>query len=169
VIADVAAVRAWARRSSTKGRSDMPEDRSRFDSALKTVQALSIVIGIVISVFSFNSAREKDIIARELEARKPFLELRQKRYSEVIAAAAVLVDPENHLETELSAARKRFRELYIAELSMVEAPEVEQSMVKLAMIIDPTLTELTPAQKAAYALSHALRDSFVADWRVNRK
>jgi hypothetical protein len=42
-------------------------------------------------------------------------------------------------------------------------------MVKLAKIIDPTLTDFTLAQKAAYDLSHALRDSFVADWRVDRK
>ena len=147
----------------------MPEDRSRLESAFRTVQTISVVVGIVISVLSFNSAREKDIIARELEARKPFLDLRQKRYSEVIAAAGVLVDPENHSEAELSTARKRFRELYIAELSMVEAPEVEQNMVQLAKIVDPALTSFTPAQKAAYDLSHALRDSFVADWRVNRK
>ena len=131
----------------------MPEDRKGLDAALKTIQAVSVVVGIVVSVLSFNAAREKDSVARGLEARKPCLDLRQKRYS----------------EAEVQVARKRFRELYIAELSMVEAPEVEQSMVQLAKIVDPSLMVFTPAQKAAYDLSHALRDSFVADWGVDRK
>jgi len=147
----------------------MPEDRRGLDAALKTIQAVSVVVGIVVSVLSFNAAREKDSVARGLEARKPFLDLRQKRYSEAVAAAGVIVDPDSHSEAEVLVARKRFRELYIAELSMVEAPEVEQSMVQLAKIVDPSLMVFTPAQKAAYDLSHALRDSFVADWGVDRK
>ena len=65
-------------------------------------------------------------------------------------------------------AKKRFRELYVAELSMVEAPEVEAKMVALANEIDPEVTNFTVAQAAAYQLAHALRDSFVVDWKINR-
>jgi hypothetical protein len=49
---------------------------------------------------------------------------------------------------------------------MVEAPEVEGNMVRLAREIDPELTHFTPAQSAVYNHSHALRDSFAADYRL---
>ncbi len=62
----------------------------------------------------------------------------------------------------------RFRELYVAELSMVEPPQVESKMVQLARQIDPSLLNLNPAQKATYELAHALRDSFVSSWTPDK-
>ena len=132
----------------------------------KTVQVVSVVVGVVISVLSFNATRDKEAEARRIEAGKPFLELRQKLYMEAVKAAAVLANREGYSEQELAAARRRFRELYVAELSMVESPEVESRMVDLAAKTDPSLNPLNPAQKAAYDLAHALRDSFVAAWGV---
>src|SRR5262249_26053223 len=139
-----------------------------FSNLATLVQVLSVVVGVVISVLSFNDARQKEAIARQIEAAKPFLQLRQTLYTEAVKAAAVLTNPGTHTSDELTAAKRRFRELYVAELSMVEAPEVEAKMVALAKQIDPELTQLTPAQSAAYSLAHALRDSFTASWGVAR-
>jgi hypothetical protein len=86
-----------------------------------------------------------------------------------VKAAAVLANPDTHTPEELTAAKKRFRELYVSELSMVEAPEVESKMVALARQIDPELTTFTPAQQAAYDLAHALRASFTAAYGVDDK
>jgi hypothetical protein len=147
----------------------MAERKSWLDSIATTVQVGSIVAGVVISILSFNAAREKEAEARKLEAAKPFLELRQRLYTEAVKAAGVLSNPAVHTEAEVTAARKRFRELYVAELSMVEASDVEEKMVALAAVIDSSLTDFTPAQNAAYGLSHALRDSFIAAWQLREQ
>jgi hypothetical protein len=141
---------------------------SMMDTIATTVQVLSVVVGVVISVLSFNATREKEAEARKFEASKPFLELRQKLYVDALKQAAVLTNPETHTEQEIAASRKRFRELYVAELSMVEERAVELQMVQLANSIDNSLTTLTPAQRAAYDLAHALRNSFVESWKVDR-
>jgi hypothetical protein len=130
----------------------------------KTVQVVSVVAGVVISVLSFNATREKEAEARRIEASKPFLELRQTLYMEAVKAAGVLANREGYSEREVAAAKRRFRELYVAELSMVESPEVEARMMDLAAKTDPSLSSLNPAQRAAYDLSHALRNSFVESW-----
>jgi hypothetical protein len=141
-------------------------NQSVISSLAALVQVLSVAVAVVISVLSFNATRQTEAQAREFEASKPFLELRQNRYTEALKAAAILANPDTHTAGELADAKKRFRELYVAELSMVEAPEVEAKMVALAAEIDPELTRLTSAQRAAYELAHALRDSFVTSWRV---
>ena len=117
---------------------------------LKLAQVISIVAGVVISVGTITAARRHDADARKaeaesrkfklqkyydekqaqadkqaIEAAKPFLELRQQRYAEVIQAAGVLANPEEHDPSETKMAQKRFWELYWAELSMVEDSSVE--------------------------------------------
>ena len=134
----------------------------------KLVSTLAVVAGVVVSVLSYSSAQEAQARARELEAAKPFLELRQRLYGEALAAAGVLANPKVHSAHELEAANRRFRSLYVAELSMVESPEVEAQMIALAAQVAPDLHEFTPAQTAAYDLAHQLRDSFVADWGIVR-
>jgi len=119
-------------------------------------------------VLSFNATREKEAETRRIEAAKPFLELRQKTYLNALKVAAVLSNPETHTPSEIADAKKRFRELYVSELSMVEARPVEAAMVGLAAATDPDLTKLTPAQQAALNLAHALRDSFLESWKVER-
>ena len=134
-----------------------------------TVQIISVVVGIVISVLSFNATRVKEAEVRKLEAAKPFLVLRQELYRDAVKAAAILTNPDDHTAAELTAARKRFRQLYVAELSMVETKDVEAEMYKLAGHIDPALHNFTPAQAAAYDLSHKLRDSFASSWDVSTR
>jgi hypothetical protein len=132
------------------------------------VQVLSVIAGVVISILSFNAARQSEAVARQLESAKPFLQLRQTLYMEAVKAAGVLANPDSHTAEELATAKKRFRELYVSELSMVEAPDVEQKMVALAAQIDKDLTSLSAPQLAAYELAHALRDTFVSSWGVQR-
>jgi hypothetical protein len=132
-------------------------------------QVASVVVGVVISVLSFNATRQKEADARQIEAARPFLDLRQEVYKETVRTAAVLADPKFHTTDEVAAARKRFRALYIAELSMVEARCVELQMVELAKQVDPELAAFTPAQAAAYALSHALRDSYARTFEAVRE
>jgi hypothetical protein len=86
----------------------------------------------------------------------------QRSTSRIAALTAEL----HHTQAQLAAAKARFRELYVAELSMVEAEGVEGAMMALAEKIDPALRNFTPAQQAAYDLSHALRDSFAKDWKI---
>jgi hypothetical protein len=149
---------------------------NKLEVTSKTVQVVSIVAGVVISVMSFNHAKTQEAHAREVEAErqkveaaKPFLDLRQRLYLDAVQQAGILSNPEVHSRDEIEKARKRFRELYIAELSMVEAVDVEASMVELAEQIDPDLLKTTPKQSAAFTLSHALRDSLVRSWKVDQK
>src|SRR5262249_29893345 len=151
---------------------------SLLDSVSKLIQVVSVVAGVVISVVSFNDARMKEASAREAEAKtreleqeryleqrkdeaekkqteaaKPFLELRQKLYLEAVQAAAVLANPKDHTEQEVKKAKTRFRELYVAELSLVEGLGVEKGMRALAEAVDPELVTLTEEQFAAFNLA----------------
>jgi hypothetical protein len=139
------------------------------NNPLGAVQVLSVVVGVVFSVISFNYTRAKEAEARRWEAARPFLTLRQALYIEAVKAAAVLANPEVHSPEEHAAAKKRFRDLYVAELSMVESPEVAKEMIKLASVIDPPLAKFTPEQNAAYELSQALRDSYVPSWGLDQE
>jgi hypothetical protein len=145
------------------------ENKSALELLATTAQVLSVVVGVVISVLSFNAARAKEAEARRLEAAKPFLTLRQNVYTDAVKQAAILANPEVHTQDELTVAKKRFRDLYVAELSMVESKKVESTMMTLASVIDPPLATFTPAQKAAYDLAHALRDTYVASWGLDEK
>ncbi|MBI3407614.1 MAG: hypothetical protein HY040_04570 [Planctomycetes bacterium] len=175
---------------------DMRASRSTalLESVTRLIQVLSVVAGVVISVLSFNAARHAEAEAkaketaakiaelekyaqqrqdeaerRQAEAAKPFLELRQKLYLEVVQAAAVLANPKDHPEEHLKKARTRFRQLYVAESSLIEGIGVEQKMVAMAKVVDPDLIPLSEAQKAAYELAHALRDSLAQSWKLDEK
>jgi hypothetical protein len=123
---------------------------------------ISVVVGVVISIKSFNYTRQKEADARIIESQRPFFELRQNLYLEAIQSAVILANGDTHTEEEVSQARKRFRDLYVAELSMVESKGVEKKMKALAQEVDPSLREFTPAQNAAYNLSHEMALSFTS-------
>src|SRR5262245_56043771 len=111
-------------------------------SVSKTVQVVSVVVGVVISVLSFNAERTHEAEARQIEASKPLIELHQRLYGEAMKAAAILANGDGYNAEERSAAKRRFRELYVAELSMVESREVVAKMVALAGSVDPSLLSL---------------------------
>ena len=126
-----------------------------------TVQVLSVVAGVVISVLSFNDTRLKEAEARALEADRPFVELRRGTYLEAVKTAAIIANPDGRSPDDLSKAKRRFRELYVAELTMVENPDVASKMVDLAEAVDPQLKELTAAQNAALKLAKALKADYM--------
>ena len=145
----------------------MAEPKSKLELATNLVQVLSIVVAAVISVLSFNAAsskeseaRTREAEARALEADKPFVELRRCIYLEAVRTAAIIANPEGRTEAELAQARRRFRELYVAELTMVEDSKVASSMVELAQAVDPKLTELTQPQRAALRLAQELKAGY---------
>jgi hypothetical protein len=127
------------------------------------------ILAILVTILVYYLARKADADARRIEAAKAFLDLQQSRYTEALALAAILSNPETHTDDEFTKARKRFHELYVAELSMVEAPMVESKMVSLAAQVDPELLKMTEAQKAAFELAHALRDSLLLTYGIKQK
>ena len=150
---------------------------SNLETISRLVQVVSVVAGVVISVLSFNQARSREAAAsglelekRRIEASKPFLELRQKFYLEIIVAASVLASSDVHTEEERSKAKKRFLELYWGELSIVEDPRVETAMINMAWSLDlisrdgQDPNEKPSPQNASYQLSHAIRDSLFNSW-----
>ena len=147
----------------------------KLETASKLVQVLAVVSGVVVSVLSFNGARLKEAEAREkeaqtrrIEAGKPFVELRQKLYRETLENAAILANADIHSAEEVATARKRFRNLYVVELSMVENAKVAGEMVKLAKVVDPQLVAMTAQQQAAYSLARAIGASFVENADANK-
>ena len=139
----------------------MQSDKASQIQTMATIaQVLSIAVAAVVSVLSYTSARR-------FEASQPFLTLRQRLYAEAIKEAGVLANPNDHTELEKAAAKKRFRELYVAELSMVENKKVETSMVHVASVIDPDLLYLTEPQRAVLNLANDLRVSFTMAWHVS--
>jgi hypothetical protein len=138
----------------------MAEPKTKLELVASTVQVLSVVAGVVISVLSFNAARLKEAEARALEADKPFVELRRCVYLEAVKTAAIIANPEGRTQDELDKAKRRFRELYVAELTMVEDSTVASRMVSLAQAVDPELTKLSETQLAALQLAEALKAGY---------
>jgi hypothetical protein len=135
----------------------MTETKTKMGEMASTVQVISVVIGVVISVLSFNATRLKEAEARALETDRPFVELRRSVYLEAVKTAAIIANPEGRSPDDLAKAKRRFRELYVAELTMVEDRDVEAKMVSLAKAVDPELSKLTVGQSAALHLSRALK------------
>ncbi len=167
--------------------SEEKKDKSgRLQEFATLIQVLSVLVASVLSIWSFNEARKKEAEARiieatkyqqqredesrkqQIEAAKPFLEIRQQKYMEALKVAGILANPGDHTPQELKAAEKRFSELYWAELSLVEAKGVESSMINMARALGK-YTEVTAEQQAAIGLAHALRDSLVKSWGVDEQ
>jgi hypothetical protein len=147
----------------------------KLETVSKLVQVLAVVSGVVFSVQSFSEAQKKETAAREkedqtrrIEAGKPFVELRQKLYRETLENAAILANADIHSAEEVATARKRFRNLYVAELSMVENAKVAGAMVQLAKAVDPQLINMSDQQRAALSLAHTIGASFVENSDANK-
>jgi hypothetical protein len=178
-----------ATKQPNKETDDQSKRPDKLDQLTKLAQTVAVVIGVVISVLSFNATREKEALARENEAKsrveesknreleasryvaqrkaeaaKPFIALQYQTYLDALKTAAQLANKSQLPEPEIAAARKRFRELYVAELSFVEDKKVEGAMKAFAEVTDTELLSFTEEQKAAYRLAHALRDSLQESW-----
>jgi hypothetical protein len=145
----------------------MAEPKSKFELTLSFIQVMAIVGGVVVSLMNVNATRVKELEARDremetraLEADKPFVELRRKMYLEAVHAGVVLANEKCYSKEDLEKARVRFRELYVAELTMVEDVGVASRMVALARIVDPEVIDLSPAQTEALNLARALKPGY---------
>jgi len=86
--------------------------------------------------------------------------LRRCVYLEAVKTVAIIANPEGRTQDELDKAKRRFRELYVAELTMVEDSAVASRMVHLAQAVDPELINLSPQQVAALQLAQALKAGY---------
>jgi hypothetical protein len=163
---------------------------SVLQSVTGLVQVISVLVAAVISILSFNNVRNKEVEARKAEATKhdveaarPFLELRSKRYLETLEVVSVLGTGKPRGEMDISAARPRFEQLYWVELAMVEDDGVETAMVRLRNALDcldatKKQDEATckrdeakreqEKQQATLGVAHAIRDSMAQSWGLRK-
>jgi len=141
-------------------------------SVATSVQVISIAVAALLSVLSFNSARGSESEARIAEARKhdieaarPFLELRTQTYLETLKVVGVLATSND--KAVLETARQRFEQLYWAELALVEDVAVDNAMVALREALQAT--DRDRQQKATLQLAHAVRDSLALSWGMPTK
>jgi len=139
----------------------MAEPKSRLEIFLSAIQVLTVVAGVVVSVLSFNYTRIKEAEVRAIAADKPFVDLRRKTYLEAVKTAAIIANPDGRTDEEMAKARRRFRELYVAELTMVEDQQVAVKMRDLASAVDSELLRLNESQLGALRLAQALKAGYV--------
>jgi hypothetical protein len=133
-------------------------------SIVDLFKVIAIIVGVYLSVLSFTSTAQKEAATRLVEACQPLQGLRRDLYNNTMKVAEVLANSDEQAKKtqEYADAQKRFRELYVVELSMVEPGEVEAGMVQFAKVVDPDLIHLSDAQRAALNLAHSLRASYSA-------
>jgi hypothetical protein len=144
----------------------MPIPCEIIESVAKSITAVTAIIGVVISVVSYKAAKEKEAVSRKIEAAKSFLELRQKLYLEALSLASILASKSLHTEEEVAKAKKRFAELYWGELSLIEAPEIEEKMIAVAKA-EGLFNKPDSTQIATYNLAHSMRESLVKSWGMD--
>jgi hypothetical protein len=109
---------------------------------------------------------QKDVyITRLFEARRPFLDLQLKLYTETAQVAAKLAVA-NLGSDDWQKAVFRFCELYWSELAVVEDKKGEAAMVKVGDTLGK-VQEGQPRQileNPVLALARALRDGLSLEW-----
>jgi hypothetical protein len=111
---------------------------------------------------------KKDATTREIESRKPFLELQLRLYLDAVKVAGLLVSEDVSSDSWRNMV-KRFWALYWSELSMVESEAVERAMVEIGKVLKNI--EMTGSQTQAdlqplvYNLSHIVRREIETAWR----
>ncbi|MEI8211049.1 MAG: hypothetical protein WCI02_02795 [Planctomycetota bacterium] len=171
----------------------MSESPTAADQWLKIAQTVAIVAGMLGSVWTYNVGRQheasvrydreeeqretkkKEAEALRIQVLQPFLKLRQERYEEVSKVVAKLANHPRESD-EFKNAYSRFKELYVVELSMVESLEVEAAMKRFAIALRDAsetpeeITQFDRVQKAAFDLSHDLRNSLCNDygWQIEK-
>ena len=149
------------------------EQRKRLDRWVGYAGGLAglaaVILGIFISIEGYNDAKVKDAVARgqeaearlkeaearKVEAHKPSIELRKNRYLEILKVVGEIAAQDQDPE-KLKAAKRRFWELYWAELSLVEDSQIEGTMVELGKLIDPSMQK-TPLQDKTHSFALLIR------------
>jgi len=173
-------------KENAQERDKKPSWQTYVQTLATLIQVITVVAGVVISILSFNFTQNRELEVRAAEAKKyadqrndelerrrteaakPFLEMRQQKYMEAIKVAGILASPADRTTTEVTAAKKRFAELYYAELALVEGKDTEEAMIRLADALG-ILSEPTRQQQETLFLAHVLRDSLITAWGVDQK
>ena len=150
---------AWIVLTYVEGLND--EARTRRDQAEREMTARA-------------EQAQRDVVARVFEARKPFLTLQLERYEETAKIAGLLAVPDG--TDAWVKSFHRFEQLFWAELTMVEDPEVSSAMSHFRADLTPMQEAMstrawTPAETKALrddslALARAINLSIKRSWTV---
>lgn len=111
--------------------------------------------------------RAKEVENRNLEAAKPFIELRQRLYNEALSCAETIIISGDKSSRTYQTAYNRFSELYWGELGLVEDTSVEHNMMKVKKLIDSTRYTTKDREFALLHMSYAMRNSLFNTWKVD--
>lgn len=143
-----------------------PETRTNIAVVSHLLQTLLIAIGVIFVMVSLSrsAAQERDTGGAVVAAR-PFLELRQRQYEQIVDAATVLALPKLHSPAELEDARKRFRAAFVGRAVMVESQEVRSALVTF----NDSLARGDGLEEAAGNLAQAVRGSLLHSWGLEEQ
>lgn len=120
------------------------------------IAALAFFWGIIQYFRAEKDKRE----TRRLEAKKPFLELQLKLYSDICHTAAVIVS--SNL-SENSEVERQFYELFWGRMPLVEDAEVESAMIEFEKALTKPRDSIE-LQKLSLKLAHSCRNSLSKSW-----
>jgi hypothetical protein len=127
------------------------------------IGALSVLVGIMVSVESIVGARRAEDITRKREdatrqqaLRQPSLDLRREQYLDIVATLGKLAAQGQDQDT-LDKAKRRFWELYWADLSLVEDGKIKKAMQDLGTILKDDGPASSRFQQATYRFSLLIR------------
>ena len=134
---------------------------------------IAVCIGIFSSIAAFNDAkrneavardqealaRQKEAEAREAEAMRPFIEMKRQRYVEILQVVGTLAAPDQD-PVKTTKAKRRFWELYWAELTLVEDKDIEKAMKDLGALFEPNLKP-SELQGQTYRFAHLIRQKLL--------
>jgi hypothetical protein len=114
--------------------------------------------------------QDKQAQTRLLETQQPFLQKQLDLYFETVKVTGALVT-EPMDSKEWQAAERRFWSLYWSELSMVEAGDVEATMVRLGAQLDrykgkPDDATMSVLKTCVYDLAHVIRRAIEVRWQI---
>ena len=126
-----------------------------------TLEAAVKLVTVGVSVVALIWGGVSFLIAKRLEARRPYLDYQLELYKETTKVAVTLATSTD--SAEVDTARKRFYRLYWSELALIETPEVESQMVKFERALKASSDSL---QYQALYLAHVLRSSLAKSWGI---
>lgn len=120
---------------------------------------LSVMIGIMLSIASFALARHREDETRRQALLQPSLELRRNRYLDILSTLGKIAADDQDDKT-LVEAKRRFWELYWADLSLVEDDEVKKAMQELGGMLKSGAS-LSTFQQSTYKFASLIRQRIV--------
>jgi hypothetical protein len=151
----------------------MSEDQqSRFEVWLKLLSPLLAVAAFLWGIYTYRDTTRQQLARAEAEARRtaetrrieatrPYLDKQLALYTEATRVTAIIATSTDSQEVE--KALKRFKELYVGELALVERGSVAGAMVAFREALDERKGQewLAPL---ALNLAHVCRDELAASW-----